>query len=462
MPQKNQLVTLEITDITEEGNGVGKLDGFTLFVPGTAVGDKISARVVKVQKSFGYAIVEELLCPGPGRIEPDCPVYRPCGGCCLRHITYDAELSLKQNWVEQHLRRIGGVKAPVLPILSSPQQVGYRNKAQYPVRRGVRGVELGMFGKRSHRVVPCLDCKLQPPHFSGILQIIHDFCEEHQVSIYNEENHVGLLRHVYLRYAQATEETMVCLVVNGPALPRSEELAARLAGAGLGVASVIINENTARTNVILGRSCKTIWGKDAITDELCGLRFSLSPLSFYQVNREGAQRLYGVVAELAGLTGRELLLDLYCGTGTIGLSMAASVQELIGVEVVPSAVEDARKNAEENGIQNARFFCADAAEAALRLRAEGLRPDVVVLDPPRKGCGEAVLQTVAEMGPHRLVMVSCNSATLARDLAFLHTLGYGTVKVQPVDMFPRTGHVECVALLERDGEHADATRGLPC
>ena len=447
MPQKNQLVTLEITDITDEGNGVGRADGFTLFVPETAVGDVLTARVVKVQKSFGYAIVEQLHTPSADRVEPDCPVYRRCGGCSLRHISYAAELRQKQLWVQEHLRRIGGITAPVLPILPSPQQNGYRNKAQFPVRLENGAVQLGMFGKRSHRVIPCTDCRLQPPAFAKILETVRSFCENSGVSIYDEENHVGLLRHVYIRSAEATGEIMVCLVVNGTALPSGKALAERLAADCPGVCSVILNRNTARTNVILGEKCETLWGRSKITDELCGLRFELSPLSFYQVNRQGAQQLYSVAAELAGLTGRELLLDLYCGTGTIGLSMAHGARELIGVEIIPAAVEDARENARRNAISNARFLCGDAAEAARQLRADGLRPDVVVLDPPRKGCGEDVLRTVAGMEPARIVMISCNSATLARDLAFLNTLGYATRLARPVDMFPRTAHVETCVLL---------------
>lgn len=449
MLQKNQCITLEITDITDEGNGVGKVDGFTLFVPDTAVGDVLRARVVKLQKSFGYAITEELLAPSPDRAQPDCPVYKRCGGCSLRHITYEAELRQKQRWVEEHLRRIGGIAAPVLPILPSPQRNGYRNKAQFPVRQEGSAVVLGMFGKRSHRVVPCTDCLLQPPAFSKILGVVRSFCENSGISIYDEANHVGLLRHVYIRSAEATGECMVCLVVNGSSLPGGKALAARLAAECPGVSSVVLNRNTARTNVILGQDCETLWGRDKITDKLCGLHFELSPLSFYQVNRQGAQQLYGVAADFAGLTGSELLLDLYCGTGTIGLSMAHLARELVGVEVIPAAVEDARENARRGGIANARFLCADAAEAARQLRAEGLSPDVIVLDPPRKGCEAAVLETVAGMNPARIVMISCNSATLARDLAALRTLGYDTQRVQPVDMFPRTAHVEAVALLER-------------
>ncbi len=447
MYAKNDLVELSIIDITDEGNGVGKIDGFAVFVPGTAIGDRLRVKLVKIQKNFAYGIVEEILSPSLDRIPVDCGVYRQCGGCSLRHISYQAELQIKQNWVEQHLKRIGGIDAPVLPIIGSPRQDGYRNKAQYPVRMEDGELRLGMFGKRSHRVIPCIDCRLQPPEFESILKTIRNFCLEWKISIYNEEKHFGLLRHVYLRSAQATGEIMVCLVINGVSLPHSGELVDRLRAACPSVASVVVNRNREKTNVILGQHCQTLWGKDTIADVLCGVRVNLSPLSFYQVNREGAEQLYRVAAEFAGLTGRELLLDLYCGAGTIGLSMARRVRELVGVEIIPQAVENARRNAQENGIENARFLCDDAKGAAASLRREGLTPDVVVLDPPRKGCAPEVLEAVSGMNPDRIVMVSCNSATLARDLAALRTLGYHTVKAQPVDMFPCTSHVETVVQL---------------
>ena len=446
---KNEIVKIEITDITDEGNGVGKVDGFTIFVPGTAVGDKLRVRLVKLQKHFGYGIIEEMLEPSPDRIEMDCSVYRQCGGCSLRHISYQAELAIKQNWVTQHLRRIGGITAPVLPIIGSPQQDRYRNKTQCPIRDDGQGVCLGMFGKRSHRVIQCTDCKLNPPHFELILQTVQDFCKEQHISTYNEEKHDGLLRHVYIRDAQATDETMVCLVINGDEIPHSDLLIKQLIANCPSVKSIVLNINKAKTNVILGKTCKTLWGKDHITDILCGVKIELSPLSFYQVNREGAEQLYHIAADFAELTGNELLLDLYCGAGTIGLSMAHKVHELIGVEIIPAAIENAKQNAINNGITNARFICDDAKGAAAMLKQQGLTPNVVILDPPRKGCEPEVLQTVADMNPQRIVMVSCNSATLARDLAVLQTLGYQTIKAQPVDMFPRTTHVETVVLITR-------------
>ena len=438
---------MTITDITSEGNGVGKADGFVIFVPDSAIGDDLQVRIVKLQKNFAYGIIEEIVTPSSDRILPNCSVYSKCGGCSLRHISYEAELALKENWVKQHLLRIGGLNIPILPIIGSPQQDGYRNKGQCPVRSDGGAVFVGMFSKRSHRIIPCTGCKLQPAHFEAILKIVQNFCEKLSISIYNEEKRTGLLRHVYIRHAEATNETMVCLVINGSELPHSDILIEQLCAQCPSVKSLVLNINNATTNVILGKTCKVLWGSERINDVLCGVKISLSPLSFYQVNHAGAEKLYNVVAEFAELCGNEVLLDLYCGAGTIGLSLAHRIKTLIGVEITPQAVEDATANAAANGITNAVFLCDDATGAAQRLHAEGLTPNVVVLDPPRRGCEAEVLSAVAEMHPQRIVMVSCNSATLARDLAVLETYGYSTIKAQPLDMFPRTGHVECVALL---------------
>lgn len=451
MPAKNDLFSLVITDMAGDASGVGHLeDGFAVFVPGSAVGDRLLVRAVKVQKSYAYGIIEEVLEASPDRVDPGCPVYRQCGGCSLRHISYEAECRLKQRWVSENFRRIGGIETETLPILPSPRQQGYRNKAQYPVRAGADGAPvMGFFSRRSHRVVPCVSCLLQPDLFEEILTELTAFCRRYRISPYHEERHTGLLRHVCLRMGEATGQVMVCLVINGRELPHEKELCRMIAGRFPSVSSLVVNSNTERTNVILGQSCRTLWGRDYIEDILCGVKVRISPLSFYQVNREGAQGLYRTAAEFAGLSGDETLLDLYCGTGTIGLSMASRAGRLIGVENVPAAVENARENARENGISNARFLCADAAKAARALRLEGLSPDIVVVDPPRKGCDAALLDTLAGMSPKKIVMVSCNSATAARDCALLTQKGYRVEKLRAVDMFPRTAHVECVALLQK-------------
>ena len=457
--QKNDVVTLSIADITNDGNGVGRFDGIAVFVPGTAVGDVLRVRIVKVCKNYCYGIVEEILSPSPDRTEPHCPVYRQCGGCSLRHISYEAELAIKQGWVYENMRRIGKVEQAVFaPILPSPKEEGYRNKAQYPVAAGEDGgLKIGFFARRSHRIVDGGACALQPPVFAEIVETIRQLCQLHHIPAYDEASGKGLLRHIYLRSSQNAEKIMVCLVLKGPQLPHAQAFVEALTGKFPRIRSIVININPRSTNVILGRECRTLWGEDTIQDTLCGMEFSISPLSFYQVNREGAQVLYETARDFAGLQGTEVLLDLYCGAGTIGLSMAPYVKEVIGVEIIPDAVEDARKNARKNGISNARFLCADAAEAARTLREEGIAPDVVIIDPPRKGCSSGLIDTICAMHPQRVVMVSCNSATAARDCALFEQQGYQAMRVQPVDMFPRTTHVETVVLLGRkkaDGEES--------
>lgn len=450
MTQKNELVTLEITDMTHEGSGVGHLDGMAVFVPASAVGDRLLVRLVKVNKTHCYGKLEEILVPSPDRIPSDCPVSRRCGGCVFRHVSYEAELRYKRSFVQQNLRRIGGIDPEVEPILPSPQADGYRNKAQYPVRMQKGKLAAGFFAPRTHEVIDCHDCRLQPPGFGKILETVLDYLQEYRVPVYDEAARQGLLRHVYLRAGQKSGEVMVCLVVNGDRLPHERELVERLRACDPQIVSILINVNDRSTNVILGRETRVLYGKGQIRDVLCGVTFDLAPQSFYQVNSPGAEQLYGVAAEYAALTGAETVIDLYCGAGTIGLSLAGRCKEVIGVEVVPQAVDNAVANARRAGIGNARFFCADAAEAVARLAREGTRPDVVILDPPRKGCEEAVIESIARMALRRVVMISCNSATMARDCAVFARLGYETVRCRPVDMFPRTAHVETVVLLSRE------------
>ncbi|MDD3193970.1 MAG: 23S rRNA (uracil(1939)-C(5))-methyltransferase RlmD [Oscillospiraceae bacterium] len=450
MLQKNDLISLTITDITNEASGVGRYEGMAVFVPGTAVGDCLEVRIVKVLKSYAYGIVERMLAPSSDRAEDRCPVSRQCGGCSLRHISYEAECRIKESWVTEHFRRIGGIALTPLPIQPSPAQSGYRNKAQYPVRRGADGrVQIGFFAPRSHRVIENLFCDLQPRFFGEILKWIQHFLEEYQISVYDEDTHRGLVRHLFLRWGEKTGETMVCLVVNGQSLPHASTFVQQLTAAFPQIVSIQLNINPAKTNVILGAECQVLYGKPTISDILCGIRLELSPLSFYQVNRSGAEKLYGIAAEFAGLTGQDVLLDLYCGAGTIGLSMASQVKEVIGVEIVEAAVQNAKENAQRNGIQNARFLCDDAAGAAQTLAREGLRPNIVLLDPPRKGCDAAVLAAIGQMAPDRVVMISCNSATAARDAAILCQGGYEATRLQAVDMFSRTAHVETVVLMSR-------------
>lgn len=449
MLKKNQIEEAEITAMSSDGNGIAKIDGMVVFVPYTAVGDKLKIRIVKVQKNYSFGIIEEILEPSPDRVDDHCPVYKKCGGCAFRHISYEAELRHKAEFVQSNLRRLGGLDPVTLPITPSPLVQGYRNKAQYPIREYDGKIEAGFFAKRSHRVISCASCDLQPAFFEQILEYTKQFLEEYNISAYDEQTGKGKVRHLYIRYGEVSGEVMVCLVVNSERLPHAAEYVEGLLKVCPQVVSVVLNINREQNNVILGQKCITLYGKDTIEDTLCDVRFELSPLSFYQVNRQAAEKLYRLAAEMAQFEGNELLIDLYCGAGTIGLSMASKVRELIGVEIVPDAVENAKENAKRCGVENARFICADAKEAAAQLAAENLHPDVIVVDPPRKGCDLEVLQAISAMAPKRLVMISCNSASLARDCKELEALGYHLEKAAPVDLFPRTTHVETVVLLSK-------------
>lgn len=449
MLKKNQIEEAVITAMSSDGNGIAKVDGMVVFVPYTAVGDRLKIKIVKVQKNYAFGIIQEILTPSADRVEDRCPIYQKCGGCAFRHISYQAELRHKAEFVESNLKRLGGVTPQMLPITPSPLQKEYRNKAQYPVREIDGAVQAGFFAKRSHRVISCAGCDLQPAFFQDILEYTKQFLQDKKISAYEEQSGRGTVRHLYLRWGEVSGEVMVCLVVNGDKLPFAKEYVDSLLKVCPKVASVVLNINKEKDNVILGQKCVTLYGKDTIEDTLCGVTFELSPQSFYQVNRQAAQKLYRLAAELAGFHGDELLVDLYCGAGTIGLSMASQVRELIGVEIVPEAVENAKANAARCGVKNATFLCADAKQAAAELASQNLRPDVIVVDPPRKGCDVEVLQAIAQMSPQKLIYISCNSASLARDCKELEQLGYRTLKAAPVDLFPRTTHVETVCLLSK-------------
>lgn len=448
---KNQLIQLSITGMTAEGFGVGRHQGMAVFVPLTAPGDLAEVRVVKLEKRYAYGRLERLLSPSPHRIEPNCPVFAQCGGCCYRHIKYPAELQIKEERVRDALSRIGGFSDLTLrPILAASSRDGYRNKALLPLGIDKNGsLQMGFYAVNSHRIVNCEDCRLQPEEFRLAMDVFRKWSEQYGDPVYDEASHSGRMRRLYLRKGESSGELMVCVVVNGNGLHHEAELISMLREALPSLASVVINSNRERTNVALGKKCRTVFGTDTIRDTLCGLEFHLSPLSFYQVNRSQAERLYGQTAEYAALTGAETLLDLYCGTGTIGLSMARRARKLIGVEVVPEAVENAKMNAEINGINNAEFLCSDASQAAKLLAERGEKPDIIILDPPRKGCGEDLIETVASFAPERIVYVSCDPATLARDLKKFAELGYPPVEATPVDMFPGTAHVEVVCLLSK-------------
>ena len=452
--QKNQILTLRIERLSSDGSGVAhSLDGETVFVPGAAPGDEADVRIVKDCKRYAFGILDHLRTPSPDRIPVDCAVAGPCGGCSLRHLDYIAELRAKQENVTDAFRRIGGLDVPVLDICPSPEVDRYRNKVQFPVGLDKNGNPcIGFYAGRTHRIVPCPDCKLQPGVLNDIGNALCRFFAENGIQPYNEETGRGLVRHIFLRRGAHSGQIMVCLVCTRPNLPHADALCTRLREQFADIATILLNVNSKNTNVILGTETHTLYGPGYIEDTLCGVPVQLGPLSFYQVNTLAAERLYGIAAQYAQLTPDDLLLDLYCGMGTIGLSMVDHCRELVGVEIVPEAIESAKANAARMGDAVAAkscFFCADAGQAATRLAAEGLHPDVVMLDPPRKGCDEATLSAVVRMAPRRVVYVSCNPATAARDAAWLENNGYHAEKVQPVDLFPRTKHCEAVLLLSK-------------
>lgn len=452
--QKNQILTLRIERLSGDGSGVAhSADGEAVFVPGTAPGDEARVRIVKDCGRYAFGILDELLTPSPDRIPVDCPVAGPCGGCSLRHLDYAAELRAKQESVLDAFRRIGGLEVPVLDILPSPDVDRYRNKVQFPVGIDKNGVPcIGFYAGRTHRIVPCPDCKLQPSVLNEIGNALCAFFAQQGIRPYDEQSGKGLVRHIFLRRGAHSGQIMVCLVCTRAKLPHAEQLCTALRGQFPAISTILLNVNAKNTNVILGSENHILYGPGYIEDTLCGVPVRLGPLSFYQVNTLAAERLYGVAAQYAQLTPDDALLDLYCGMGTIGLSMAEQCRELIGVEIVPEAIESAKANAARMGeavAAKSRFFCADAGQAATQLAAEGLHPDIVMLDPPRKGCDEATLSAVVRMAPRRVVYVSCNPATAARDAAWLEQNGYHAEKVQPVDLFPRTKHCECVIALSK-------------
>lgn len=446
--RKNQMHTAAITGYTAEGLGVARINGQVVFVHGGVRGEVCAVRILKVLKNAAYGRVEKIMEAAPARREPDCPHYPACGGCDFRHISYEEELDAKRQRLEDALRRIGGAEARVEEILGSPRTDGYRNKSQFPVSAAGRA---GFYRARSHEVVPASDCRLQAPQANAIAKTVEEYLRDFSVPAYDERSRKGLLRHIYVR-TNREGRAMACLAVNGAVLPEEEKLVRRLLAACPDAAGILLNRNERDTNVILGDSYRTLWGTDALEDTLCGLTFRLSPPSFYQVNREQAERLYGKTLEFAGLTGREAVLDLYCGIGTISLILAGRAAHVTGVEAAPEAVRDAEENARRNQITNVRFWCGDAGEAAKRYAEEGMRPDVIVADPPRKGLSEEAVQAAAAMGPERIVYVSCDPGTLARDVKRFRNLGYRLARCAAVDMFPRTRHVEAVVMMSRGGD----------
>ncbi len=447
--KKNDITELEITDVTLEGSGVGRHEGIAVFVPFTAVGDRISCRIVKVCRSYCFGIIEKLISPSPYRTDRGCAAYGKCGGCTFRHISYEEEARLKQHAVREMFTRIGGFDPASYTeedIIGADMTDRCRNKAQYPVAVHPDGTAYcGFFAQRSHRVIECEDCLLQPQIFSDIAQACIAHINRYRIPVYDEVTGKGIVRHIYIRQGYHTGEIMLCIV----AARRfdMEALAAELAALFPRIRSFILNINSDRTNVIMGEKCITVRGSSFIEDIMCGRRIRLSPLSFYQVNTAQAERLYAKAQEYVEPAGKDIL-DLYCGAGTIGLSMEGFAR-LTGAEIVPQAVENAHFNAQANNIANAEFFCADAGETAKRLADEGRLPDVIITDPPRKGCDEQTIDAMVQMHPERIVMVSCDPSTAARDCRRLADKGYTLQKLCTVDLYPGTKHVETVCLLGR-------------
>ena len=444
--KKNDIVEIEITALSSECSGIGKKDGMVIFVPFSAIGDKLEVKILKVNKTYCYGKIERIITPSPDRVTPDCPVYTRCGGCSLRHISYEAQLRAKEQFVKDAFTRIGGLSPEFLPIIRNTNINGYRNKLQIPIGTDKDGnLIAGFYAFHSHRIVPCEKCLLQPDIFSKITADFLKISTGLNLTAYDESTHKGILRHLYLRKGYYSGEICLCIVV-AKNVPEIKILSDRLLEKYPEIVSSVINVNNRDTNVILGDEEIVLTSKNYICDIMCKIAVNIAPKAFYQVNTPCAEQLYSSACDFAEPNGKTVL-DLYCGAGTIGLSMARTAKKIIGVEIVPEAIENAKQNALANGITNCEFICADAAEAARILHSRSLSPDVIMVDPPRKGCGRDACEQIAAFSAPRIVMVSCNAATAARDCAYFAELGYSTDKCVAVDMFSGTNHVETVVLL---------------
>lgn len=446
--KKNDIVEIEITALSSECSGIGKKDGMVIFVPFSAIGDKLEVKILKVNKTYCYGKIERIITPSPDRVTPDCPIYTKCGGCSLRHISYEAQLRAKEQFVKDAFTRIGGLSPEFLPIIRNTNINGYRNKLQIPIGTDKDGnLIAGFYAFHSHRIVPCEKCLLQPDIFSKITADFLKISTGLNLTAYDETTHKGILRHLYLRKGYYSGEICLCIVV-AKNVPEIKILSDRLLEKYPEIVSSVINVNNRDTNVILGDEEIVLTSKNYICDIMCKNAVNIAPKAFYQVNTPCAEQLYSSACDFAEPKGKTVL-DLYCGAGTIGLSMARTAKKIIGVEIVPEAIENAKQNALANGITNCEFICADAAEAARILHSRSLRPDVIMVDPPRKGCGRDACEQIAAFSAPRIVMVSCNAATAARDCACFAELGYSTDKCVAVDMFSGTNHVETVVLLSK-------------
>ena len=451
MLEKNQIYEAVITDYTAEGQGIAHIEGITVFIPNAIAGERVRVRIEAVRKTWAAGKITELLEKSPHRVNRQCPVAKLCGGCDFWHMDYAEETRLKAARVRDCLNRLAGEKLDEVPILAAPDCRGYRNKAQYPVASKKGRAYAGFFRAGTHDVVENSRCLILPQETDQVKDAVIDHVNQFRVPVYDETAHTGLLRHIYVRRGAVSGQILVCLAVNGRTLPHAPELVERLKKIP-GFATLVLSVNTKKGNAVLGDEFITLYGPGFIEDTLCGLNFRLSPRSFYQVNHYQAQRLYQTAIQLADISKEDLVLDLYCGVGTITLAMASAAGKVMGVEVVPQAIEDAKDNAVRNGIGNAEFFCGDAGEAALALEAKGIHPDVITVDPPRKGMNADTIEAITRMSPRRLVYVSCDPATLARDIALLKQRGFRVEKAMAADLFPRCSHVESICLLTRRKE----------
>ena len=440
---------VSIETATIDGSGVARVDGQVVFVPGALPGERCSVRIAHVGRSAVFAQLLSVLTPSAHRVEPDCPYFPRCGGCALRHMDYEQELALKQTHVQSCLTRIGGQTISALPITGAAQTDGYRNKVQFPVQEQDGRPVAGFFSGKTHRVIPVRHCRIQPDCADAIRGAVLAWMEQYHIRAYDEQTHTGYIRHIYIRFGAESGQILVCIVANCAQLPKKKQLVAALLAAEPGITTIVFSPNTKKGNTVLGTEFHPLYGDGTITDTLCGLQFRLSAPAFYQVNHAQAERLYEKAVQLAGLTGNETVLDLYCGTGTITLCLARHAKKAIGVEIVPQAIEDAKFNAAQNGMENAEFFCMDAGQAAKMLADRRTRPDVIVVDPPRKGVSADVIEAIGTMAPQRVVYVSCDPATLARDLKLLTAVGYTLQTAEAFDLFPRCAHVETVCLLSK-------------
>ncbi|WP_041844899.1 23S rRNA (uracil(1939)-C(5))-methyltransferase RlmD [Caldibacillus thermoamylovorans] len=448
--KKNDYIDVEFVDLTHEGQGVAKIDGFPVFVPGGLPGEYAQIKILNVKKNYGYGKLIEIKEKSPYRVEIPKEDMHKYGGCQLHHMSYEGQLQFKQNLVEQTLTRIGKLQdVNIHPIIGMEQPFHYRNKAQVPVGERNGRLITGFYKPRTHEIIDTDESVIHMEAINDAIKIVKEICSELGVTAYNEEAHTGVLRHIMARFGRKTDELMIVLITRTEKLPHREEIVGKIVAALPNVKSIVHNVNPKRTNVILGEKTQVLWGQDVIYDYIGNVKFAISPRSFYQVNPVQTKVLYDKALAYAGLTGEEIVIDAYCGIGTISLFLAQQAKKVYGVEVVPDAINDAKKNADLNGITNVEFTVGEAETVIPNWAKEGIHADVIVVDPPRKGCDAALLKTIIEMKPKRVVYVSCNPATLARDLGILEAGGYQTVEVQPVDMFPMTMHVECVALMSR-------------